>query len=493
MISQTLADEFAQRIKSGPDLNQLPAPHKAAVKARIKWLTIAIQHQLPPKGSWWAAWLLLAGRGAGKTRSAAEATWWNAWSAPNTRWLVSGPTSGDVRDVCFEGDSGLLNIMPREIIENYSISLHQITLINGSIIKGIPASEPERFRGPQFHGGWLDELAAWDYLEESWDMIQFGMRLGKNPQLLCTTTPRPKPLIVDLTKRKGKDVAITTASTYDNIKNLAPSFQKQILQYEGTKIGRQEIHAEILNPEESGIIKRDWIRIWPAKKPLPQLEYIVMSLDTAFTEETRDKKKGDPDYSACSVWGLFRHENKPAILLLDCWQERLGLPDLLDRVKQEMRVQYGDGDQKPLIQPMIGPKSSYLVGRKPDLCLIEDKGSGISLRQTLAREGVIAYPYNPGRADKLSRLHAVSHLFLHGFVWVVESEKRVGQPKTWAEPLISQLCSFTGEKSIKHDDLMDSATQAIRLISDKHMLSATMPLKEDIPRKPRALINPYAV
>ena len=493
MLNPTIANEIAQRIKNGPDLNHLPEPHKAAIKARIKWLTIAIQHQLPPGGNWWAVWLLLAGRGAGKTRSAAEATWWNAWNNPGTRWLVSGPTSGDVRDVCFEGDSGLLNVMPREIIDNYSISLHQITLVNGSIIKGIPASEPERFRGPQFHGGWLDELAAWDYLEDSWDMIQFGMRLGKNPQLLCTTTPRPKPLIVDLTKRKGKDVAVTMASTYDNIQNLAPSFQKQILQYEGTKIGRQEIHAEILDPEESGIIKRDWIRLWPANKPLPQLEYIVMSLDTAFTEETRDKKKGDPDYSACSVWGLFRHEKKPAILLLDCWQERLGLPDLIDRVKQEMKVQYGDGDQVPVIKPLVGPKSSYLVGRKPDLCLIEDKGSGISLRQTLARENILAYPYNPGRADKLSRLHAVSHLFLHGFVWVVESEKRAGQPKTWAEPLISQLCSFTGEKSIKHDDLMDSATQAIRLISDKHMLSTTVPMKEDEPRKPRIHTNPYAM
>ena len=286
---------------------------------------------------------------------------------------------------------------------------------------------------------------------------------------------------------------LTLASTYDNIDNLAPSFKKQILQYEGTKIGRQEIHAEILDPEESGIIKRDWIKLWPANKPLPQFEYIVTSLDTAFTEETRDKKKGDPDYSACSVWGLFRHDNKPAILLLDCWQERLGLPDLIERVKEEMRVQYGDGDQKPLIAPIIGPKSSYLVGRKPDLCLIEDKGSGISLRQTLAREGIIAYPYNPGRADKLTRLHAVSHLFLHGYVWVVESEKRAGQPKTWAEPLISQLCSFTGEKSIKHDDLMDSATQAIRLISDKNMLSATVPLKEDVPRRQKAIVNPYAM
>lgn len=493
MISPELANDFAVRIKNGPDLNQLPAPNKAAIKARIKWLTMAIDHQLPPKGEWWAVWLLLAGRGAGKTRSAAEATWWNAWSHPKTRWLVSAPTSGDVRDVCFEGDSGLLSVLPPEIIVDYSKSLHQITLTNGSIIKGIAASEPERFRGPQFHGGWLDELAAWEYLEDAWDMIQFGMRLGTQPQLLCTTTPKPKPLIVELTKRKGKDVAITMASTYANIQNLAPTFQKQILQYEGTKIGRQEIHAEILDPEESGIIKRDSIKMWPANKPLPQFEYIVLSLDTAFTEETRDKKKGDPDYSACSVWGLFRHEKKPSILLLDCWQERLGLPDLIERVKKDMLVQYGDGDSVPIIKPLVGPRSSYLVGRKPDLCLIEDKGSGISLRQMLSREGIMAYPYNPGRADKLTRLHMVSHLFLHGFIWVVESEKRPGQYKTWAEPLVSQLCSFTGEKSIKHDDLMDSATQAIRLLSDKNMLSVTVPMKEDIPKKPKVHYNPYAV
>lgn len=492
MLSPAISNHVASRLKSGPDLNKLPPEYKAAVQARLKWLITANQHQVPPSGDWWSVWLLLAGRGAGKTRCAAEWTWWEAWSAPNTRWLVSAPTSGDVRDVCFEGDSGLLNVIPQSLIANYTKSLHEIRLTNGSLIKGIPASEPERFRGPQFHGGWLDELAAWEYLDEAWDMLQFGLRLGTQPRLICTTTPRPKPLIVDLSKRKNKDVTVTIASTYDNIHNLAPTFQKQILQYEGTKIGRQEIHAEILDPESEGIIKRDWIKLWPATKPLPQFEYIVMSLDTAFTEETRDKKKGDPDYSACSVWGLFRHEKKPAIVLLDCWQERLGLPDLIDRVKEEMRTQYGDGDKAPMIKPLLGPKSSYLVGRKPDLCLIEDKGSGISLRQILAREDILAYPYNPGRADKLTRLHAVSHLFLHGFIWVVESEKRAGQPKTWAEPLISQLCSYTGDRSIKHDDLMDSATQAIRLISDKNMLSTTVPMKEDIPNKPKQHTNPYA-
>ena len=153
-----------------------------------------------------------------------------------TRWLVSAPTSADVRDVCFEGDSGLMSVIPLEIVQDYKSSLHEITLKNGSIIKGIPASEPGRFRGPQFHGGWLDELAAWDYLDDSWDMIQFGMRLGQHPLLACTSTPRPKPKIVELVERDGEDVAYTVASTYDNRENLAPKFFEQIVQ-----IGRAHV------------------------------------------------------------------------------------------------------------------------------------------------------------------------------------------------------------------------------------------------------------
>jgi phage terminase large subunit-like protein len=472
--------------------SMLPRPQQAAYMWRMKWLAQAHTHQILPPDEWWTIWLLLAGRGAGKTRTAAEQLGWWAWTEPKTRWLVAAPTSSDVQGVCFEGESGLLNVIPHELVQDYKVQKQELYLINGSMIKGIPASEPERFRGPQFHGGWFDELAAWDYLQEAWDMIQFGMRLGTRVRQIASTTPKPKELIKELIKREGKDVVITRASTYANLDNLAPQFKQQILQYEGTKLGRQEIYAEVINPEEDGIIKRQWLKVWPADKPLPEFEYIIMSLDTAFTEKTTDKK-GDPDPSACSVWGYFKHDKKPAILLLDCWEDHLGLPDLITRVKQEMNVQYGQGDMKPVIKPLVGPKSSYLVGRKPDLLLIEDKGSGISLRQMLAREEILAYPYNPGKADKLSRLHMVSHIFAHGYVWVVESEKRPGQIKTWAEPLVSQLCSFTGEKSIRHDDLMDSATQAVRFLSDRNMLAVTVKPRERKAEPPKAYVNPYAI
>ena len=154
--------------------SQLPAGQRAAFDWRARWLMRAHKHQIEPPGDWWSIWLMCAGRGAGKTRAAAETLGWWAWEQPNTRWLVSAPTSSDLRSTCYEGDSGLLAVIPPVLVSKYNSTLHELTLTNGTLIKGIPASEPERFRGPQFHGGWLDELAAWEYLQESWDMIQFS-------------------------------------------------------------------------------------------------------------------------------------------------------------------------------------------------------------------------------------------------------------------------------------------------------------------------------
>jgi predicted phage terminase large subunit-like protein len=112
----------------------------------------------------------------------------------------------------------------------------------------------------------------------------------------------------------------------------------------------------------------------------------------------------------------------------------------------------------------------------------------------LEREGILAHAYNPGNADKLSRLHAVSHIPAHGFVWLPESQKNAGAPRTWAEPLLAQLCIFTGEGSTRHDDYVDSTTQAWRLVADRNMLSFTNPTREAprdiVPTKPKT--NPYA-
>jgi predicted phage terminase large subunit-like protein len=470
--------------------NRLTPYEQLVADWQLGWIHKRLEHQVPPPGDW-TIWLLLAGRGAGKTRTAAETL--GAWACmqPNTRWLVSAPTYGDLIGVCFEGESGLINCIPRELVAAYNKSDVELKLTNGSLIKGITAEKPERFRGPQFHGGWLDELAAWQYADEAFDLLMFGMRLGSSPKLICTTTPKPNTIIRNLLKREGKDVIVTRASTYANLANLAPTFRDQILRYEGTTIGRQEIHAEVINPEEMGVIRRSWIKQWPADRPLPELEFIVMSLDTAFTEETGSG--ADPDYSACTVWGVFSPKaDRRDVILLDCWQERLGFPDLITRTKKELKAVYAPRERS-VLKPLFGPAYMEDSGRKPDVLLIEDKGSGISLRQALGREGIISAPYNPGRAGKLDRLHAISPLFAAGRVWVVESSKVPKQFVSWADPLIEQLCTFSGSGSIPHDDMMDAAVQGLRYIADRDMIRVTRPeapeprIHDDRPKG-----NPYA-
>jgi predicted phage terminase large subunit-like protein len=217
-----------------------------------------------------------------------------------------------------------------------------------------------------------------------------------------------------------------------------------------------------------------------------------MSLDTAFTEATTDKRSGDADPTACTVWGVFQHEKRANVMLLDCWDEQLGLPDLLRRVRKEMNVSYGDDDDTALVKPLFGSSKPLTSGRKPDILLIEDKGSGISLRQMLEREGIEAYAYNPGRADKLTRLHIVSPIFARRMVWLPESNKYPGRPRNWVDPMLSQLCAYTGPGSVKHDDYCDSTSQAFRLMMDRRLLDTVQAKKEEGARPPlKPVVNPY--
>lgn len=438
----------------------------------------------------------LAGRGFGKTRVGAE------WLARKVFLddncfdsAVIAPTYQDVKFTCFEGESGLLSVIPPDLVKVYNKSDMIIEMFNwrGDVatIRGFTAEKPERLRGPQHTRIWADELAAWPY-DDVWDMAMMGLRLGERPQALWTTTPKPKDLVRKLTAPKAGRL-IVSGSTYDNRSNLPDSFFDQLQQYEGTTLGRQELYGELIDPEESGIVKRSQFRLWPHDKPLPRFDLVILSLDTAFTEHTYDKKKGDPDPTACTVWGVFHHEKRNNIMLLDCWEEHLGMPDLIRRVKKEMNIAYGDDDDTALIKPMFGSAKPMTSGRKPDILLIEDKGSGISLRQMLEREGLEAYAYNPGRADKLTRLHIVSPIFARKMVWLPESATHPGRPRNWIDPLLHQLCAFTGPGSIRHDDFVDSTTQALRLCMDKRLLDAVQARKDEMaapPRKPVA--NPYA-
>ena len=181
-------------------------------------------------------------------------------------------------------------------------------------------------------------------------------------------------------------------------------------------------------------------------------------------------------------------------MLLDCWDDHLGLPALMKRVKKELNVAYGDDEDQALIKPLFGASKPMTSGRKPDILLIEDKGSGISLRQMLAETGIEAFAYNPGRADKLSRLHIVSPVFAQKRVWLPESEKFPGKARTWCDAVVTQLCSFAGGGSIKHDDHVDACTQAIRLCLDKGLIRLIKDKPKDAGDRPppRVVTNPYS-
>lgn len=422
----------------------------------VRYQLSALPHQQEPEDGEFDTFLMLAGRGAGKTWTASNWIGQRAWLYNGTRWLVTAPTTNDIRATCFEGDSGLLNILPKSIIKDYNKSLLEITLINGSLIQGIPGSEPERYRGKQYHGAWFDELCAFEYIDDAYDQAQFTLRLTdpriKRVQQIITTTPKPLELITDLNEGKvGGDVYVANASSYDNRSNLSATFFKQLESYEGTNLGRQEIYGEILDPEEAGIIKRKQFRLWPANKPTPNLEYVIASYDPATSEKTVN------DPTACTVWGVFEREDAgTSVILLDGWDEHLAYPELRRKVISDFK------------EVVYGADNQFGKGRKADLLLMEDKSAGISLIQELQGAGVPVRGYNPGRADKVQRLNIVAPLVAKGKVYIPEDPEKPGEVAPWAKRFIRQVCSFPEAKG--HDDYVDSLTQALRVLRDSGWL-----------------------
>lgn len=243
---------------------------------------MARTNQLEPKGNW-SVWLILAGRGFGKTRSGAEWLAGKAIRNPGVRCAIIARTAADVRTVCLEGVSGILSILREyDAIAEYNKSLGIIKIKNGSIIYTYSAEEPDRLRGPQHHFVWADELAAWQY-PDTWAQMQFGLRLGIHPQVVVTTTPRPTPIIKDLIKRET--TAITRGSTFDNAENLSESALLEMqLRYAGTRLGQQELYGVVLDDNPGALWNRallEGTRI--QRDALPPLVRIVVGVDPAVT------------------------------------------------------------------------------------------------------------------------------------------------------------------------------------------------------------------
>jgi phage terminase large subunit-like protein len=199
---------------------------------------------------------MLAGRGGGKTRAAAEDTSEYCRTHPNHRVALVCETFGDGRDTCIEGESGLLSVVPPSVIENWNRSLGELVFVNGSRVDIYSSEKPGQLRGPQHHRAWCAEWAKWRNLHDTWNNLRFGLRLGDNPQTVIETTPKPLQLLKDIKARRG---TITTSwSTFRNRANLADAaLEEYQLLYEGTQIGRQELYAEILDDYEGALWNRD--------------------------------------------------------------------------------------------------------------------------------------------------------------------------------------------------------------------------------------------
>lgn len=267
---------------SSPNLLSYLTPHERErltallQEARYRWTLRARPSQLPPSGDW-RVWLVMAGRGYGKTRTGAEWVRSLAEQGKASRIALVARTPADVRDIMIEGESGLLAICPPDNRPHWSPSLRRLTWPNGVIAITYSGFDPDMLRGPQHDAAWCDELASWKYAQATWDNLMLGLRLGSDPRCVVTTTPRPIPLVKDLVKRATTHV--TRGSTYDNLSNLAPAFADQIIrQYEGTRLGRQELYAEILDDNPGALWQRQQIddcRVMRA----PDLVRIVVGVD----------------------------------------------------------------------------------------------------------------------------------------------------------------------------------------------------------------------
>jgi phage terminase large subunit-like protein len=302
------------------------------------WPFFARPDQLPPDGDW-LVWLMIGGRGAGKTRAGAE--WvrgralgrWPFAETPVGRIALVGETFADVREVMIEGVSGLLSIHERRERPEWQPSRRRVVWPNGSVAHAFSSEDPESLRGPQFAAAWADELAKWRYAEAAWDMLQFGLRLGDRPRQMVTTTPRPAPLLRRLIADATS--AVTHATTRMNRVNLSPAFLTRVVgRYAGTRLGRQELEGEMIEDRADGLWQRaDIERLRVAAVP-GRLGRIVVAVDppasqrsgtcgivavgllddTAYVLEDATLAEVRPDQWAARALGLYRRRGADALV-----------------------------------------------------------------------------------------------------------------------------------------------------------------------------------
>ena len=402
---------------SSQTFKELNSQKKTATILLTDWIRKARDNQIVIDEDDYNIQLFLAGRGWGKTLTGAYDIVQYCLVNPNSICGVVAPTYGDLKRVCFAGESGLLGILDKGLLNDsgYNKSANEIEFYNGSKIIGFPAIEPDRLRGVQFHRVWCDELASWRY-RETFDNLMMALRLGEAPKCIITTTPRPTELIKELAVRS--DTKIIKGSTFDNVANLAPSAIKMLKErYEGTRLGRQELYAEILEDIEGALfnsanIEQNRIEV------TPDMQRIVIAVDPAVTANSNSDETG----IVVAGRGIDNHfyilEDKSGVFSPDVW------------IKRAIELYYKfDADR-----------------------IVCEVNNGGDLIEKLLRVQDVNVPYTSVRATrgKMLRAEPISALYEQGKV------HHVGYFKELEE----QMCSYTPD-TIKSPDRLDSLVWGI--------------------------------
>lgn len=391
---------------------------KKATNLLTDWYNKARDNQIVTDSDRYNIHLFLAGRGWGKTLTGAYDIIQYCLINSGVICGVIAPTYGDLKRVVFSGDSGFMNIIDRDLLggTGYNKSDSEITFFNGSKIIGFPAIEPDRLRGVQFHRAWCDELASWRY-RESWDNLMMALRLGQDPKCIITTTPRPTKLIKELANRS--DTQIIKGSTFDNVDNLAPSAIAMLKErYEGTRIGRQELDAEILEDVEGALFNGQLIEEGRVRD-VPELERIVVAVDPAVTSTEHSDETGIIVAGRTSDNHFYILQDASQVTSPDVW-----------------------------VKKAIELYNRYECDR-----IVAEVNNGGDLIERLLRTQDSTVPYTSVRATRGKQVRAepISALYEQGRI------HHVGYFKDLEE----QMCQFTGNNVKSHDDRVDALVWAL--------------------------------
>ena len=461
----------AERIASHPEIWDDLDEADFNLILETDWSLFARPEQRTPPGGWYI-WLILAGRGWGKTRTGAE--WMAERSAEQSatgqpfRGALVGPTNSDARETMVEGESGLLSVLPPSRLVGGSVdnswrrTFGELRLADGSYFKIASAEKPDRLRGPQWHAAWCDELSSWrdagfglnDRTNSTFGNLRYGVRLGQNPQIVITTTPKPNKLTRELAAvdtAEAMSIVVTRRSTFDNVQNLAPAFIDQVIEpTRGTRLGRQELYAEIL--EDIGeMFDISWIEMVDA--PLMGRVWRARYWDLAATEPSDSNR--DPDWTVGTLAALDTRTRM--------W-----------RVEDMERFRLRPGARNERIAK-IALRDTRVYGKNQLRYYIEQEpgSGGVAQLEELQRhlEGVVAvHGYRP-TGDKRTRSEAVAAAMEQHRVQFVQDK--------WNGPILNELSHFPSPGV--HDDTVDTLSGLWAVAPGRYRRTA-IPTGESQPR-----------